>query len=67
LQIHDELVLEAPPEELAAVARLVSEEMTTPQEKALGLEVSLEVDMAAGPNWLDVEPIPAPAGKAGAR
>ncbi|HZT79524.1 MAG TPA: DNA polymerase, partial [Gemmataceae bacterium] len=55
LQIHDELVLEAPPEELAEVARLVHEEMTTPLEKELRLEVPLKVDLAAGPNWLDVK------------
>ncbi len=51
LQIHDELVFEVPPGELDAVARLVSEEMTT----ALRLEVPLKVDLAAGPNWLDVD------------
>jgi DNA polymerase-1 len=51
LQIHDELVFEVPPEELPEVARLVEEEMTT----ALALEVPLKVDLAAGPNWLDVE------------
>jgi DNA polymerase-1 len=55
LQIHDELVFEVPPEELAAVAALVREEMTTPLEKTLGLRVPLRVDLAAGPNWLDVD------------
>lgn len=55
LQIHDELVFEAPPEELPEVAALVNEEMTTPLEKKLGLQVPLKVDLAAGPNWLDVE------------
>ena len=55
LQIHDELVFEAPPEELDAVAAMVEEEMTTPLEKELRLEVPLVVDLAAGPNWLDVE------------
>jgi DNA polymerase-1 len=54
LQIHDELVFEAPPEELAGLAALVREEMTRPVERALGLEVPLRVDLAAGPNWLDV-------------
>jgi DNA polymerase-1 len=54
LQIHDELVLETPPDELDAVAALVEEEMTRPVEKALGLRVPLKVDLAAGPNWLDV-------------
>jgi DNA polymerase-1 len=55
LQIHDELVFEAPSEELEVVAALVEEEMTTPLEKELRLEVPLVVDLAAGPNWLDVE------------
>ena len=42
LQIHDELVFEAPPEELTRLAALVREEMTTPLEKALGLQVPLQ-------------------------
>jgi DNA polymerase-1 len=53
LQIHDELVFETPPEELAAVARMVEEEMCG----ALPLGVPLKVDLAAGPNWLDVEEV----------
>jgi DNA polymerase-1 len=55
LTVHDELVFEAPPKELKRLAALVREEMTTPLEKALGLQVPLVVDRAAGPNWLDVE------------
>ena len=51
LQIHDELVFEAPEAEIPALARLVREAMTT----ALDLNVPLKVDIAAGPNWLDVE------------
>jgi DNA polymerase-1 len=54
LQIHDELVFEAPPKELKKLAALVREEMTTPREKELGLKVPLRVDLAAGPDWLDV-------------
>jgi DNA polymerase-1 len=53
LQIHDELVFEAPEEEIASLADLVRREMTG----ALDLSVPLKVDLAAGPNWLDVEPI----------
>jgi DNA polymerase I len=53
MQIHDELVFEAPLEELPEVAKLVEHEMTT----ALKLEVPLKVDIAAGPNWLDVDEI----------
>jgi DNA polymerase-1 len=55
LQIHDELVFEAPPAELHELAALVNHEMTT----ALDLEVPLKVEIAAGPNWLDVEELAA--------
>jgi DNA polymerase-1 len=57
LQIHDELVFEVPPDEFGAVAALVREEMTAPLEKELGLRAPLRVDLAAGPNWLDVEEV----------
>ena len=53
LQIHDELVFESPREELPRLAELVGRVMTG----ALDLKVPLKVDIAAGPNWLDVEPI----------
>jgi DNA polymerase-1 len=57
LQIHDELVFEVPPADVETVAALVSEEMTTSLEKELRMEVPLKVDVAAGPNWLDVEEV----------
>jgi DNA polymerase-1 len=58
LQIHDELVFETPPERLHDLAGLVREEMTTPVARRLGIEaVPLRVDLAAGPNWLDVTPV----------
>jgi DNA polymerase-1 len=50
LQIHDELVFEAPEAEVPRLAALVRHTMT----KALDLNVPLAVDVAAGPNWLDV-------------
>jgi DNA polymerase-1 len=53
LQVHDELVFEAPPEEVRPLARLVAEEM----EGALTVAVPLKADLASGPNWLDMEPI----------
>jgi DNA polymerase-1 len=53
LQIHDELVFEAPAGELAALAEIVRREMTG----ALDLKVPLEIDLATGPNWLDVAPL----------
>ncbi|MFO0956183.1 MAG: DNA polymerase I [Isosphaeraceae bacterium] len=54
LQIHDELVFEAPDQELPALAKLVREAMTT----ALALKVPIQIDIAAGPNWLDVQEMP---------
>jgi len=53
LQIHDELVFEAPREELPTLVTLVRDAMT----HALELDVPLKVDLAAGPNWLDVQPV----------
>ncbi|MGC8642894.1 MAG: DNA polymerase I [Isosphaeraceae bacterium] len=53
LQIHDELVFEAPAEEVPQLAMLVAHEMTT----ALDLTVPLKVDIASGLNWLDVETV----------
>lgn len=51
LQIHDELVFEVPKDELSEVQQLVRDLMNT----ALELKVPVEVDIASGPNWLDVE------------
>ena len=53
LSVHDELVFEAPPAEVPALAAVVREEMTG----AMALSVPLKVDVAAGPNWLDVEDV----------
>ncbi|HLJ96574.1 MAG TPA: DNA polymerase I [Gemmataceae bacterium] len=57
LQIHDELVFEVPPEEVDRLVPLVCEEMTTRLERKLRLDVPLKVDVAVGPNWLDVEEV----------
>jgi DNA polymerase I len=51
LQVHDELVLEAPPEEAEEVAKLVKREM----EAVQALAVPLIVDVGAGPNWRDAK------------
>jgi DNA polymerase-1 len=51
LTVHDELVFEVPPAELADVSNLVQAEMIG----AMTLDVPLKVDVATGPNWLDVE------------
>jgi len=51
LQVHDELVFEVPPAELAAVQELVRREM----EGAYQISVPLKVDIGVGPNWYDVK------------
>ena len=51
LQIHDELLLEAPPEEVAAVERLVADEM----RQAMALTVPIEVAVHAGGTWAECE------------
>ncbi len=53
LQVHDELVLEAPEGEAEASARIVREEM----ENARPLAVPLRVDVSRGPNWADMQEI----------
>ncbi len=49
LQVHDELLFESPPDELAAVKKLVKAEM----EQVYRLEVPLLVDIGSGDNWRD--------------
>jgi DNA polymerase-1 len=61
LQIHDELVFEAPQDELQKLATLVTKEMTT----AIPLDVPIQVDVAVGKNWLDVEPLSVGGSKTG--
>ena len=51
LQVHDELVLEVPREELKDVALLIKERM----EKAVALDVPLLVDLQVGDNLRDKE------------
>jgi DNA polymerase-1 len=51
LQVHDELVLECPPEELHEVRAMVKHTMESVEK----LNVPLLVETAAGPNWRDVE------------
>lgn len=50
LQVHDELVLEAPREEAVAVAAAVKERM----EGALELDVPVVVEVGAGRDWADI-------------
>ena len=51
LQIHDELVFEAPEAEVASLITLVKHEM----EHALPLNVPVVVDVKVGDNWLDAK------------
>ncbi len=47
MQVHDELVVEAPAKEKEAVMQLVKKEM----EEVIKLKVPLKVEIAAGKNW----------------
>ena len=51
LQVHDELVLEAPAQEVEEASRLVREVM----EGAAQLKVKLAVDVGSGQNWLEAK------------
>ncbi len=51
LQVHDELVFEAPEEEIETLRALVKEQM----EQAHPLKVPLLVDIGVGKNWRDLE------------
>jgi len=51
LQVHDELLFEAPPEELDTLRALVKPAM----ENVCDLKVPLVADMKAGPNWRDMK------------
>ncbi|HXU88900.1 MAG TPA: DNA polymerase I [Methylomirabilota bacterium] len=50
LQVHDELLFESPPDELAAVEALAREVM----EAALPLDVPIVVDVKSGRDWSEV-------------
>ena len=52
LQVHDELVFEAPESEVEALRALVVEEM----EGAFSLDLPLKVDVGVGENWLQAHP-----------
>ena len=53
LQVHDELLIEAPEDEAATVSQLVKNEM----ESAASLDVPLVADIKTGPNWRDMKPL----------
>ena len=51
LQVHDELLFEAPEKEKGTLEKLVREEM----EGVYKLAVPLVVEVGVGPNWRDME------------
>ncbi|HKQ46693.1 MAG TPA: DNA polymerase I [Phycisphaerae bacterium] len=51
IQVHDELVFETPRVEVEKQAEMVSREMS----QAIEMSVPIGVDVAWGPNWLDVK------------
>jgi DNA polymerase-1 len=54
LQVHDELLIELPRDELDAVAPIVRAEM----EGAVTLDVPLDVELKTGTDWESMTPIP---------
>ncbi len=58
LQVHDELVFEAPADATLEVAELAAEGMAG----AIELSVPLVVDLKSGPNWRDLTPLRRAAG-----
>ena len=51
LQVHDELVLEAPPDEIESLETMVKAEM----ENVYELNVPLVAEVGHGPNWRDAK------------
>lgn len=51
LQVHDELIVEAPDDEIESVKKLLDEEM----EGVISLSVPIPADAHSGKNWLDAK------------
>ena len=52
IQVHDELVLEIPEDEVEMAVTMVREEM----ENAIELDVPLVVEVGWGANWMEAKP-----------
>jgi DNA polymerase-1 len=52
MQVHDELLVEVPVEEVGKVTEIVKREM----ESAVSLDVPLVADVGVGDNWMDAKP-----------
>ena len=53
LQVHDELLFECPPSEVASLGRLVRDAM----ENAYPIDVPLRAEVKSGHNWWEVTPV----------
>lgn len=53
IQVHDELLLEAPEDEVEEAARRVREAM----ERCHPIDVPLVAEVQQGPNWLEISPV----------
>ena len=51
MQVHDELLIEAPEKEAERVVELIRREM----ESAVELNVPLKVEIGIGDNWMDAK------------
>jgi DNA polymerase-1 len=52
MQVHDELLVEAPEKEVGKVSEILKHEMET----AVSLDVPLVADVGVGDNWMDAKP-----------
>jgi DNA polymerase I len=55
LQVHDELVLEVPEEELDETRDLVVETMSNAGTSHIALSIPLKVDVSVGQNWMEMK------------
>jgi DNA polymerase-1 len=53
MQVHDELIFDVKKEELTSLAKLVKKNM----ENVLKLSIPIKVDIKAGKNWYEMEPL----------
>jgi DNA polymerase-1 len=54
IQVHDEVVLDCPKDEVEQVRRMVTEVMENAMEGILPLSVPLKVNYGVGDNWMDL-------------
>jgi len=52
MQVHDELLVEVPEQEVEKVREILKHEMET----AVSLDVPLVADVGVGENWMDAKP-----------